>query len=217
MGSPGPETTVSSSGKIAPSNSLDASEPVLLKSKGDARTRWELGSPGETHSFVFNNGAGKAKHSSSEKPMPLWQTKYNRQEHFPALLCGREAERAGMAIVYVGLEKVGDTPVHHIKISAATHGQPKLADAIELIISEFHIFLDAKSLLVVKSARFAFSAVAIENRSLLETYYGDYKQVNGVLMPFTITRFLAGQKVDEISFDSVQLNVAIDDSEFNDN
>jgi len=214
MGSPGPETTVSSSGTIIPFNSVDASEAVVLKSKGDASMRWEIQHANGLETIVLSQGHGKSTRGAISSRLPGWHVRYSRQEHFPALLCALEAHRPNMDIVYVGLEQVGGTSAHHIRISAAASGKSKVADTAERIISEFHIFLDARSLTVVKTMHYIFSPDAIENHSVLESYYNDYKPVANVSMPFTITHVLAGQKVQEIRFDKIELNTAIDDSDF---
>jgi hypothetical protein len=214
MGSPGSDTTVSAVGRMTSPYPDDPVTAVRLMSKGYSNTRWELDGPAGQHTLLFNNGTGRSIRATTEKPIPTAQARYNRQEHFPALLCAGEGSRLGMDVVYVGLEKVGATPVHHVRVSAATQGQSKLADRIEEVISELDIFLDANSFVVLKTSRYAFSPDAIENRSLLETYYSNYKRVNGILAPFTITNFLAGQKLSDTNFDSVELNSPISDTVF---
>jgi hypothetical protein len=82
------------------------------------------------------------------------------------------------------------------------------------MISEFHVFIDQASHLVVKSISYQFSPDAIENRSSVETYYDDYRLVQGVLLPYHSIRYVAGQKDSEISLKSITLNVGIPDSDF---
>ena len=40
-------------------------------------------------------------------------------------------------------------------------------------------------------------------------HYSDYRTVNGVLMPFHVENYLAGQKIADITFSSVQANTGI--------
>lgn len=176
--------------------------------------RWEMSGPNGQETKVVQNGHGKVIHSATELPLPSWHTKYTRQEYFPALLCALESERPATDVIYVGLEKLGENSVHHIHVSTGASGKSKFADAAERIISDFHLYVDAQTFMVVKTARYVFSPQAIENHSLYETYYTDYKKVDGIWMPFTITHFLSGQKMDDITFDRIQLNTAIDDTEF---
>ena len=214
MGSPDLATTVYASGVIIPSNRSDPRIPLVLKSKGGDKQLWEMNAAAARDSIVLNGGSGKSIRDSRDQRMPGWQTMYARPEHFPALLCAAELQRQNMDIVYVGLEKVDDNSVHHIKFAATARGKSQRADAAQSLISEFHIFLDAQSFVVLKTQRFAFSPDAIENHSTFETYYQKYNSVVGVLMPFTMTNFLAGEKLQDIFFDDIRLNVGVSDTDF---
>ncbi len=76
------------------------------------------------------------------------------------------------------------------------------------------MFIDAQSLLLVKTLSFDFSPEVIENRSPVETYYNDYRPESGLLVPHTLTRYVAGQKFCEITITSVQFNVGLSDTDF---
>ncbi len=215
MGSPQAGSTVVSSGTIVPANPNDPSTPVVLKSKGDSNARWELSHVAGVETVTLQGGHGIARRNTGQTSLPSWHTKYARQEHYPALLCSLEAGRPNVDIFYVGLEALGNSSVHHIQISAGAPGKSKAADAAERVISDFHIFIDAQSFAVVKTMRYAFSPDALENHSVFESYYSNYKPVAGISMPFTITNYIGGQKVQSVTFDQIELNVAVPDSEFN--
>jgi hypothetical protein len=214
MGSPGEATTVYATGKVVSANPNEAPVQLILKSKASDKLRWDLNSSSTQETVTMQAGTGKSTQDGSSTPMAPWQTMYNRQEHFPALLCGSELQRPNMEIIYVGLEAVGETPAHHIKMSAMGRGKSARADAADRIVSEFHFFLDVQSFVVLETKRFAFAPDAIQNHSDYETYYGKYALVSGLLMPFAITNVLAGQKLQDIVFDSIQLNVPWSDAEF---
>jgi hypothetical protein len=214
MGSPALDSAVLATGKSIPAYAEDPSAELVLKSKGETKMRWEMNSAGSQEAITLNSGRGRSTRNGRGNALPAWQTKYTRQEHFPAMLCVSEFQRPNTDILYLGEETVGNTSAHHIKISVATNGKSQLWNATEAVISEFHIFLDSKSFVVVKTMRYAFSPDAIENRSKLENYYSNYQSVNGTLMPFTITTFLDGQKLRVISFDHIQLDPVIGDGEF---
>lgn len=215
MGSPALGTTFSASGKLVPAHPDDPTSQLVVKSKGGNAIRWDMNSPAAQETVTMQPGRGKIRRDFQETPMAPWQTLYTRAEHFPALLCGTELQRPNMEIAYLGLQNVGDIAAHHIQISVAGKGKSKRADEADRIISEFHIYLDAQSFVVLKTKRYAFSPDAIENRSDLESYYSKYGLVGGVLMPFAITKVLAGQKLEDILFDSIELNVPLSDAEFN--
>jgi len=93
-------------------------------------------------------------------------------------------------------------------------GINKTADAIDAVMSEFHLFIDTSNNTVFAIRRWIFSDEAVANRSLWETYYSDYRTVGGTLMPFHIENHIAGQKLREITFDSVRPDTSIAISDF---
>jgi hypothetical protein len=54
------------------------------------------------------------------------------------------------------------------------------------------------------------------NRKVVEyrMTYSDYRQVNGVMLPFRYARSIAGQPSDEITLSSLRTNVKIDPQKF---
>jgi hypothetical protein len=213
MGSPGAQTTAYATGSRQSASLDESPSPLALKSLGHDKTRWDLDSGRETTLLRARNGT--AVRGGEVTPLAPWQVKYSRPEHFPALLCSTDLRRENMEIAYMGLEAVGEVPAHHLRISAAPQGNSKRADEIEAIISEYHLYLDTQSLVLLRTKRFVFSPEAIENRSDFETLYADYRRVDGVLMPFRITNFIAGEKLWDITFRTIQLNSGVSDSDFN--
>ncbi|HWW88847.1 MAG TPA: hypothetical protein VNZ26_34880, partial [Vicinamibacterales bacterium] len=53
-------------------------------------------------------------------------------------------------------------------------------------------------------------AKPVENR----LYYGDYRDVNGVKWPFRLRRAVAGDTVEETTFDRFRINAKIDAKKF---
>ena len=185
---------------------------ITIKSKGSDRLRHEINSASERITYVINQGKGYGVHNGKKRELPPWVTAYRRPEHIPSFSRLADFVRPNMKVAYVGLEDIAGRPAHHIRLAALpTDDTPA---EIEESISEFHVFVDAESMLLVKTLGFDFSPEAIENRSPVETYYSDYRPVAGLLIPHRITRYVAGQKDCEITLTSVLLNVGLADSEF---
>jgi hypothetical protein len=45
-------------------------------------------------------------------------------------------------------------------------------------------------------------------------YYGDYRKVDGVMVPFSLQRSIDGKPVEQVTFDKVKINQAIDPKKF---
>jgi hypothetical protein len=91
---------------------------------------------------------------------------------------------------------------------------PDGSQTLDPIISEFDVYLNTENLTVVKTKRFVFAPNAIENHSDWETYYLDYQPVNGVLMPFHIQHFLAGQEAEDVVISTYQMNASLSSQDF---
>jgi|SRR5579859_168683 len=196
-------------GTITPSNPQNPSASVVLKSIGTDRVRSEINLPSGQQIYVLNNGRGFSLISRLKKYLPTHSTLYSRPEHLSAFACGIDLTRLNVGVSYVSTETLRASPVHHLVFAAAS------PDPLQKLISEFHIYLDTKSLRVVKTANWVFAPDAIQNRSLWETYYDNYLSVGGVLFPMHIQHFLAGTQFDDWNFASVRTDVPISQNDFN--
>jgi hypothetical protein len=185
---------------------------ITTKCKGSALLRNELSLNGISYIAISNNGRGQATQDGKTQKLPLWTTQYLRPEEVPAFWRLADFTLPTTNVIYLGLEQVNGSSAYHIKLtSLPTDGTPP---DIEAIISEFHVFIDSQTGLVLKTWSYDFSPVIIENRTLVETYFGDYRQINGVVIPFHTVRFVAGQKFNEIVLSFAQVNSGVSDAEF---
>jgi hypothetical protein len=187
-------------------------DSIVLKSKGTDRFRLEIThADGEQTIIVNKSGAAYEQRSGTRTEFPIHSTAFFRPEHLPNLGCLIDLNRQGMNAEYRGTETVRDTPAYHIVFSTSSTQSrfinPKAA--------EFHVFIDTQSFLVLKTISYVFAPDAIQNSSVWETYYGDYRTVQGILLPFRIEHFSNGQSVNTITLSDVRLNAPIQDADFN--
>jgi hypothetical protein len=185
---------------------------IVAQTKG-SKMRNDIASGSGQLSFAANGSTGWSVRQGKKSNAPYAATAYYRPEYAPALACIIDPLRPKMNIKYVGLEQVGTASAYHIQFNVSPAGP----DDSETLVSDFHVFLDQKTLLVVKTSNFIFDPIALENRSTWETYYSDYRPVNGALVPFHVEHFLSGQKVTDVVFTHVEINKGISDAIFNSN
>jgi hypothetical protein len=185
---------------------------IRLKTKGLDWLRTEVSAQGTDTVSVVRGGRGHTTSNGTRRNLPRWATAYQRALHIPAISRLRDFARNQMNVVYVGLESVNDQPAHHIRLFASPSDQTP--PEIEEIISDFHLFIDARTLLVAKTLSYDFSPDVVENRTAVETYFEDYRAVGGLAIPHRITRSIYGQEQSRINLASVRLNVGLPDSEF---
>ena len=115
-------------------------------------------------------------------------------------------------MTFEGLEEVINNPAYHLKLVAKpTNPRTKGIDAI---LSEYHLYIDQRTSLVLKTSTFVFSPNVSQNHSMWETFYGDYRDIGGVQVPFHIENYLSGQKLRDITFSDVQVGVSLSNAEF---
>jgi hypothetical protein len=185
---------------------------IRMLTKGSDRLRHEVTLEAGQETLVVNAGRGYGIHGGHNRNLPPWMTMYQKPEHVPTLSRLTDFMRSNMRVIYVGLENVAGHQAHHILFSALPTGH--VPAHIAEIISEFHMFLDVQSALLVKTRSFDFSPEVIQNRSVVETYYSDYRPVNGTLIPHAISRFVAGQRYLAIALTAIHFNVGLSDTEF---
>lgn len=152
-----------------------------------------------------------AQSDAGAKPLPRWVTQYPANELLPGYSRMAALQEARTNVQYLGVEEVNGRKAHHIRLTALPSDNTPVE--IEELVSEFHIFIDAETKLVIKTQSWDFSPDAIENRSKVETYYEEYRAVGGVLVPFASHRFVAGQKFCDTVLSDVRLDAVASGTE----
>lgn len=104
----------------------------------------------------------------------------------------------GHTVELIGKEDMEGTPVYKLKLTLK-NGDVR------------NIYIDAENSLTLKmNLKRKTPGGEIE----ADQYVGNYKQVNGLMMAFSIETKISGQTVNQIVFDKVEMDVPIDDSVF---
>jgi hypothetical protein len=186
----------------------DSAEPIRIRSHGIESFRFERGGSGAGNVAVVSRGRGWQRRQGQKTEAPYHTTAYFKADHLPGLTCGAfsAGQMPGIRATYLGEETTGSKTTFHVKLSATPKGKNPRRDAVESVLSEYHLWIDQQSFVVLKTATYLFSPNAIENRSLWETYYSDYRTVNGTLLPFHLDNFLSGQSFSTTTFSSIRID-----------
>ena len=186
------------------------SGPITIETMGTS-LRQQMTVPGSVTVHVVNNGTEFVATNGGRALRSSWQSQYQRPEHIFAASRMADYTNPNTQVVYVGVEQVQGAAAHHVRISTwSTDPNSPGEDPV----SEFHAFLDAQTLLPVKTQHFDFSPRAMQNRSLVETYYADYRFVSGVRVLFRMTAFLQGQQLYQVVLSQAQINVGVSANDF---
>ncbi len=185
---------------------------LKVQGKGRHELRNELKRSGQESVAVFNSGAGRRYLNGKAGDLPLWVTAYASADYLPVVSRMADFEDAGVNVAYLGVEKSEYGEVYHVRLWATpADGRPA---EIEELMSEFHVFIDTQSLLVAQIRSYIFSPEIVENRSAVDYYFGDYRVVGDLLVPFEIRRFISGQFDSRTAVEMVRLDSGLRDSLF---
>ena len=185
------------------------SSPVTLETAGLNRVRQNVGTD---FTFVANTGTGFLILQGGRHQIASWTAKYKRPEHLPSLSLMADYQNPNLQAQYVALENVKGSPAHHLRLSMLPIDSTPVQ--MEDLMSEVHVWIDQSSLLVVKIRTFDFSPETPQNRTPVDTFFGNYQQVSGAAVPFHLTRYIAGQKDSDIVLTSISLAANNPDSDF---
>jgi hypothetical protein len=177
---------------------------VTLKSTGPKDLESTVSVEGDILVFKVSDGQGFTSRNGKRSELPAHIATSQGPEFLPAFSRLALANSADINLKYVATEELDGHKVHHLRLTNL--GADSKQQALEDASSEFHAFIDLETNLVVKTNTYLLSPDTETNRALVETYYSDYRQVNGVAVPFKISRSIAGQKNSEIAFDQVIVN-----------
>lgn len=104
----------------------------------------------------------------------------------------------GHRVELIGREKVGAAEAYHLKLTRKDGG-------IE------HYYIDVTSSLEVKRSAEMNAGGA---KRMLESELSNYRAVDGVMVPHTMTQSVDGAPVMQVKFSTVQFNVPMDDDLF---
>lgn len=104
----------------------------------------------------------------------------------------------GNSVEYVGKEDVEGTETHKLKLTLK-NGDVR------------YLFLDPETGLEMKATAM-IKREGVE--ATVESFFGDYKEVNGVIFPYAIEQKMAGKPGPQFSVQNVELDVDLADSMF---
>ena len=176
--------------------------PVTVRAKRPMSMRMDMSVQGQTFVQAFDGktawminpfmGSPEPKKSSEEDT----QNAHDDADFIDGSLVDYKAK--GNAIELAGKEDIDGSPAYKLKVT-------KKSGSIE------NVYLDAKTFLPVKSAG---TRKQQDHEIAYESFPGDFKPVNGVMMPFSLNQKMNGRSMLELTVEKVEVNTPMDDSIF---
>jgi hypothetical protein len=123
-------------------------------------------------------------------------------------------QRSDAVLSYVGTEMAGNVSVLHLRLRRKLEGKTVFATNLLQKLSVMDVYVDAKSYLPA-SLRFAEHPEDDATRSIaVEIRFSDYRNVNGIMIPFHIQRLRQNSLNFDITITSAVVNSGLPDSLF---
>ena len=200
------------SGKITVPG-LKATFPIVIKTSGTRKVRVELQRASGTQVRILNNGyAAIIAADGKVRRLTANNTISERVTHIPVFSLLAEQGAAEVEVLPGNAkEKVAPNASFVLQI---VRGSEHSA-ALYRKFTRTTYYVDTGTGLV---SRIAFNNLAENNDPdsaiTVEVAYSDYRNVDGVMVPFKQITYMSGQVESELAIDSVAFNVSISDSEF---
>jgi hypothetical protein len=207
------QDTVTKANIAWPSNPSAPPIPSIITTLGPDRIRVDNSNGGQTGSVVYNRGRLLRSSAKGWTTEPSANSRFRRADHLPAHLLANELARTDYAVAYVGQESVGSQAAIHLKLSRISHMGNGL-DAKFTKDSEFEVFIDSNTFLILKISYMYFSRIDWRIGSPMEIYYSDYRNVGGMMVPFTQSTHFNGNPLYELHLSSVAFNQGVPDTLF---
>lgn len=192
--------SITFAGKVIVNNGM-MEIPMTMTQKRNFKMKTESTFQGQKFIEAFNETSGWRINPFAGQTEPQAMTEdENRSTRMQADIDGalHNYEKKGYTAELLGVDDMEGSKVFKIKLSN-TAGE------------QFTYFIDADSYVILKST----SKIKVQGNEMeSETFFGNYKQMNGMAFPYSLETKIGGQVVSQIVIDEVRLNPEIDDAEF---
>ena len=136
----------------------------------------------------------------------------SRSPDFPLVLIAAALNSADISFRYLGAEVSGTAEMHHLRLWNTFYSNQKLRFLAEFTARD--VWLDAGSGLPVKVSYEERTGGGASSRIPIVLTYSNYKNVGGVLYPFSIEKSVNGTPWAKIAIAQVHLNTGLTDNDF---
>lgn len=215
LGGAAPTSIVATGSYVRFVDDSTVSYPLRVEALGTDKFRWEIDTPENgTVATTVSGTVGLLQSAQGTEAIPIGEIPGKAFESFPVLALSLWVNSATTSVTLVGADTLAGTAVEHISITPSLTGSA--GPHHEQVYETTHrreIFLNQQTSVPV-GVRYYAHPTDWRSGIAVDLVFTDFRTVNGLLFPFKITRYLNGQKVSAIQYDSITLNSTLNESDF---
>jgi hypothetical protein len=211
MGSTVPSDSTATGTITTVAGSLTESGAITIHTRGTDQSSEQIHTPhGST--AIYSQGQASNTLNSITEVLPMERAVTSQCPDFPLALLAGALNNPDTAYKYIDLETIEGVSAHHIQFWNSFASTPKLQSLAKFSIRD--VWIDAKSELPLKIFYVRRDGGGATPGIAMESAYSDYRNVNGVLYPFSIQKSMNGTGWATITIHSVVLNTGLTEANF---
>ncbi len=211
MGGALPTDTLATGTITIVAGSTTKSGTVRILSRGTDQTVEDIQTESARHVTVFSGVVAAETKAGTTNRLAFEPSASSQCYDFPLPLIAWALSNRDAALVYVGLESIEGGQAHHIRLwntfFSAKHRPPAGFNVRDL-------WIDAATNLPLHLALEKRESGGDAPRIPLVYTYSDFRNVNGVLLPFQIQKSLNGTPWTTITISSANINTGLTNTDF---
>lgn len=170
--------------------------------------------PGGMRSWWVGGGSGQLRDTNGKINRIPYDNALNLGAlTFPLLRLSSLAQNTGLALKYLGKQTVDNADQLHLAIEGSTEKKQK-SDAFSQELQNADFFIDSSSSRVVRIEDQTHPVGRPDLNLPHALVYSDYRKVNGVDVPFSISEYIGKARTWTLQLSQVSFNSGVSDSDF---
>jgi hypothetical protein len=190
--------------------------PLSYKTKGTDKVRVEVQQPKGTSVYVLNGGIGQIRRTDGGiRHLLMNNTIAQRVSYIPALSLLAEYAKENISVdkpSYAVADDGRQRPTVAVSFAPASENEGDTASFAEMTRTQFTFDPDTGFVSQMEFTRTAENNVTAKEK--VRIVFSDYKQINGIAVPFTQTTYASDRIESELQLKEVSFGSGMDDSEF---
>ena len=187
---------------------------TIIKGRGTNQFRIDSALSSGNYTLIVNKGSGELKDVRGRTTPIAFANAVNKGNLiFPLAEITARFNDVTVGITYIGLTTVDNHQLHQIRtrrILTSDTGQGQLIN--KLTTRDF--FIDPQTFQIVATLDMGHPDDKAQVDFPHEMLFSDYRTINGILVPFSITERIAGQKTWTIQLNEISFNTGLGDTDF---
>lgn len=188
--------------------------PATLRGRGADQIRLDSDLPSGPRSWAMKNGAASLRAKGKDIAAPYqngMDSGAMGQPLFIILAALRDPQISVSAVEQVKVNEREVLLIHTQRNLSTSEGHP---DEFLSRRTAKEVLIDASTYLPIAVRSKVYPPKGFNGEFLQEIQFADFRSVNGVLVPFSMTETISGQKTWTFHADSIVLNTGLSESDF---